>query len=229
MTNPTTAYIGTLKPSGQRGMLHALNIVAAEVSGGMFDAQTMPWRTVTSWQAAQVANKLAVKHSSAYVQKILSAFRGVVKHAHPLGDTNPVCREVCKAATVKRQPAPKAGRVLSVTEAGLMLAHLDATDSRVAVRDAAMLEYILNTGTRRTALVALPHDAEVPETPRMNAWKRQRGNEPGPLFCKISDPTKPLTDQVVRLVVRNAAQKAGIGNVTAEDLRRTSKARSRNK
>jgi len=59
----------------------------------------------------------------------------------------------------------------------------------------------------------------------MNIWLNVRGNEPGPLFCSVSQTgeiiIRPMTDQAVYAILQARAKKADVRAFSPHDLRRS--------
>jgi len=139
------------------------------------------------------------------------------------------------------------GRCLTADEMSSLIAASAQGEPYLAARDAAMFALMATTGMRVSEVVGLDladwnrtqetldlrdtkngRDRVVPVDSRvvdyLQAWMRQRGALPGPLFtpipCRAPSPTR-LTTKAVQERLGILTQRAGTGHVQTHDFRRT--------
>ncbi len=209
---PARVYVAGLSGDGHRTMTQCLQAIAAWVSGGTADIDTLPWASLrfshtTAIRAALARAVSEGRYAPATANKHLSALRGALKAAWRLGamDTDDYLRAVdLRPVSGTRLPA---GRNVEHSELVALLAHCRADHSPAGVRDAAVIGLAYLSGTRRAELVAL-HLADVDTDPAairvvgkggkerlvplsptvgplLEAWLDLRGDSDGPLFCAI--------------------------------------------
>jgi site-specific recombinase XerD len=209
---PARVYVAGLAGDGHRTMTGCLQAVAAWVSDGTADIDTLPWADLrfshtTAIRAALARAVSEGRYAPATANKHLAALRGTLKAAWRLGlmETDDYLRAVdLRPISGSRLPA---GRNVEQSEFAALLDHCRADDSPAGVRDAAVIGLAYLSGTRRAELVAL-HLADielgpaairvvgkggkqrlVPLSPTveplLEAWMALRGDSPGPLFCRI--------------------------------------------
>jgi len=209
---PARVYVAGLAGDGHRTMTGCLEAIAAWVSGGTADIDTLPWANLrfshtTAIRAALARAVTEGRYAPATANKHLAALRGTLKAAWRLGlmETDDYLRSVdLRPISGSRLPA---GRNVEQTELAALLAHCQAHDNPAGVRDAAVIGLAYLSGTRRAELVAL-HLADVDTDPPairvvgkggkqrlvplsptveplLQAWMAVRGDLPGPLFCPI--------------------------------------------
>jgi len=209
---PARVYVAGLSGDGHRSMTGCLQAIAAWVSAGTADIDTLPWASLrfshtTAIRAALARAVSEGRYAPATANKHLAALRGTLKAAWRLGvmETDDYLRAVdLRPVSGSRLPA---GRSVEQSELSGLLAHCRADDSPAGVRDAAVIGLAYLSGARRAELVAL-HLADVDIEPAairvvgkggkerlvplsptvgplLEAWIALRGDSPGPLFCRI--------------------------------------------
>jgi len=209
---PARVYVAGLAGDGRRTMIGCLQAIAAWVSDGAADIDTLPWARLrfshtTAIRAALARAVSDGRYAPATANKHLAALRGALKAAWRMGvmETDDYMRAVdLRPITGSRLPA---GRDVERSELAALLAQCRADDSPAGVRDAAVIGLAYLSGTRRAELVAL-HLEDIdtePEAirvlgkggkqrlvplsptvgPLLEQWTRLRGQSPGPLFCPI--------------------------------------------
>lgn len=209
---PARVYVAGLAGDGRRTMTACLQAIAAWLSGGRADIDTLPWASLrfTHTTAVRAALARAVsedRYAPATANKHLAALRGALKAAWRLGmiGTEDYLRAVdLRPVAGSRLPA---GRDVEARELAALLACCGSDDSPAGVRDAAVVALAYLSGTRRAEIVSL-HVADVEldppavrvvgkggkqrlvplsptAAPFLVAWLELRGSGPGPLFCPI--------------------------------------------
>ena len=209
---PARVYVAGLAGDGRRTMTACLEAIAAWVSGGAADIDTLAWARLrfshtTAIRAALARAVSEGRYAPATANKHLAALRGALKAAWRMGvmETDDYLRAVdLRPVSGSRLPA---GRNVERSELAALLAGCRADDSPAGVRDAAVIGLAYLSGARRGELVALQLtdvDADpaairvlgkggkqrlVPLSPTvgplLDAWVTLRGDSPGPLLCPI--------------------------------------------
>lgn len=209
---PARVYVAGLSGDGRRTMTACLAAIAAWVSAGAADIDTLPWASLrfTHTTALRAALARAVtdgRYAPATANKHIAALRGALKAAWRLGtmDTDDYLRAVdLRPVPGSRLPA---GRNVDHDELAALLATCAADGRPAGARDAAIIALAYLSGSRRAELAGL-HLADVdldppairvvgkggkqrlvPLSPTIapviEAWLAWRGDQPGPLFCPI--------------------------------------------
>ena len=211
-------YLRSLGEGSRRGTWTSLQRIAAVLTGGACDAQTLPWGRVTFAHTAGMASHLRdccgrAENPMALgtARKILAALRGVLKTAWRLGQMG--AEQLARALDfrgVKLDSGAVTGRALTKEEVGALFAVCNADTRPVGVRDRALLAVCVFTGMRRAELVNLDvadidagrrsilvrrgkggKSREIPlggGWDSLEAWLVVRGREPGPLFLPMVGP-----------------------------------------
>lgn len=210
---PARVYVAGLAGDGRRTMTACLQAIAAWLSGGQADIDTLPWASLrfTHTTAVRAALARAVsedRYAPATANKHLAALRGALKAAWRLGmvGTDDYLRAVdLRPVSGSRLPA---GRDVEAAELAALLRCCGSDHSPAGVRDAAVVALAYLSGARRAELVSL-HVADVEldppalrvvgkggkqrlvplsptAAPFLAAWLELRGTSSGPLFCPIS-------------------------------------------
>jgi len=209
---PARVYVAGLVGDGRRTMTACLEAIAAWVSGGAADIDTLAWARLRFSHTTAIRAALARavgegRYAPATANKHLAALRGALKAAWRMGvmETDDYLRAVdLRPIAGSRLPA---GRDVERSELAALLAQCQADDSPAGVRDAAVIGLAYLSGTRRAELVAL-HVGDVDTEPAairvlgkggkqrlvplsptvgplLEAWMELRGDSAGPLFCPI--------------------------------------------
>ena len=209
---PARVYVAGLSGDGQRTMTQCLQAIAAWVSGGTADIDTLPWAGLrfshtTAIRAALARAVSEGRYAPATANKHLAALRGALKAAWRLGvmETDDYLRAVdLRPVSGSRLPA---GRDVEQSELAALIAHCRADESPAGIRDGAVIGLAYLSGTRRAELAAL-HLADVDTDPAgirvvgkggkqrlvplsptvrplLEGWMTLRGDDAGPLFCPI--------------------------------------------
>ena len=209
---PARVYVAGLSGDGRRTMTACLEAMAAWLSEGVADIDSLPWASLryahtTAVRAALARAVSEGRYAPATANKHLAALRGALKAAWRLGmiGTEDYLRAVdLRPVAGSRLPA---GRDVEGAELSALLAACRADDSPAGVRDAAVIALAYLSGLRRAELVAL-HLADVDLDPpalrvvgkggrqrlvplsptvgpALGAWLALRGDWPGPLFFPL--------------------------------------------
>ncbi len=209
---PARVYVAGLSGEGRRTMAACLGAIAAWLSGGRADIDTLAWADLrfTHTTAVRAALARAVgegRYAPATANKHLAALRGAMKAAWRLGmvETEDYLRAVdLRPVPGRRLPA---GRDVDQEELAALIEACRGDERPSGVRDAAVIALAYLSGARRSEIAAL-HVADVDLTPPavrvvgkgnkqrlvplsrsvgpfLAAWLELRGEAPGPLFCRI--------------------------------------------
>jgi site-specific recombinase XerD len=247
--HPAAVYLASLAPGSRRTMRQALDTVAAMLTGGRNDAETLDWPALRYQHTAAARSALAERYAPATANKILASLRGVLRQAWRLGYMNAEdYRRAADLEPIQGKTLPR-GRALTPGELRtLFAAAAEEPHPTTRARDVALLAVLYGAGLRRAEVVALnvaDYDAEagvlsvrrakgrrqravfVPSGTReaLNAWLVVRGTEPGPLLCpadKVGRVTlRALTPQSVFDRLRHLGARAGLPPFSPHDLRRS--------
>lgn len=244
--NPVEVYLAPLAPKSQRCMRAAIAIVESLLCPHSARA-TFDWARVTRGHALAARAAITDRYGPAYVNRMLSAMRGVLKVAWRLGQLPADEYAVIEDLKHVKVDATPRGRVLSMGELRALFGACAADKRPRGFRDAALLA-VLCMGLRRGEVVALDlsdystalkelcvrgdqrRKIRIVYAPpgcarALAAWLALRGHEPGPLFLPINRGdrmgSRRLHDQTVLNVVDLRAGQAGVSHFAAQDLRRT--------
>lgn len=245
--HPAAVYLARLAPGSHRTMRHALDTVAAILTGGIADAAALDWSRLRYSHTAAIRAALAARYAPATANKILAALRGVLQEAWRLG-LMPAddYRRAADLPSVRGSTLPS-GRALTAGELrALFAACKDGTPA--GVRDAALLAALYGGGLRRGEAVALTLADYEPEAgalivrhgkgdkarvvyltggagDALAAWCAIRSAVPGALFCPVAKggaiTMRHMTDQAVLAILARRAARAGVVHFSPHDLRRT--------
>jgi|MDSW01.1.fsa_nt_gb site-specific recombinase XerD len=243
---PGEYYLASLGVGSQRAMTSALNRLAGMASAGLATYTSCPWWLWTPKLTRHIHAQLIRRYKPATVNRHLTALRGVLKAAWHLGLMSE--RNYREASAVRNAEVPLMpiqGSAPQSKALRKLFAACSGDDARSA-RDAAIIALLYGCGLRRTELTNLNlehYDASLAclqvlsghgANPRLvyppqgtqealQAWLAWRGQAAGPLFLRIrrGDHIHPsrISDQSVLLVVKDRAKMAGLGQMTAHELR----------
>jgi site-specific recombinase XerD len=247
--NPAAVYLATLRPSGRRSMLQALNVMAEMVHQGS-TALTMPWYELRYQHTIAIATALREKgYRPATINRSLAALRGVLKQAWNLGLMT--SEEYHRTINLKgvRADTKLRGRALKNKELEVLIKACQADKGSAGNRDAAIVAITYGAGLRRSEVVNLrlaDYDQEsgaitVREgkggkdrityvgssaEATLAKWLAVRGTLPGPLFVAINKGNKlrlgyQMTPQAVLNIFLKRGKEAGLETFSPHDLRRT--------
>ena len=141
IANPATLYLANLS-QGSQGMRQPLDVIAS-ILDPEHDAETFPWETVTYRESMMVRLALVERYKPSTVNKMLSAFRGVLKQTWRLGLVDADTYHRAAAVENVRASNLLSGRALEVDEVRRLFETCTGDQSAKGARDAAMLAVIL--------------------------------------------------------------------------------------
>ena len=189
---------------------------------------------------------LADRFSPATANRHLAALRGVLREAWRLGllSAEDLQRAIDLPA-VRGERLPR-GRALSRGELRALFESC-RKGSPADARDAALIGVLYAAGLRRAEVVALKYSDHDPQSgaltvrgkgnkeriayiddgaaEAMGEWLRLRTDEPGPLFCPVSQTgeitVRKMSDQAIYAILQTRAKKAKVRPFSPHDLRRS--------
>lgn len=162
--HPVLIYLASLSPGSRRTMKTTLDVMAALLTSGRCDALSLDWSQIRFQHGAALRAVLAEKYAPATANKMLAAWRGVLKAAWRLEILG--SEDYGRAAdlgAVRGETLPK-GRALSAGELRSLLGicasdiYKEGKPRESGVRDAAILAVLYGGGLRRSEVVALDFD-----------------------------------------------------------------------
>lgn len=245
--NPALVYLAGLAQGSRRTMRGALDSIAKTLSGGMCDAETLPWGALRFQHTAAIRAHLAETHEPATANKMLSALRGVLRAAWQLGQMT--AEDYHRAIDLKgvKGSTVAAGRELQAGELSALLSACGDDSTPAGARDGAVIAVMYAAGLRRAEVVACDLADYDPATGRLVVrgkghkeriaylingasaaladWLAVRGNAPGPLFVPVNKAgrldNRRMTAQAVWNLLEKRAAEAGVREFSPHDLRRT--------
>ncbi|WP_017658448.1 tyrosine-type recombinase/integrase [Baaleninema simplex] len=246
--HPAAVYLAGLGRGSVRTMRYALNTIASILTGGECDALTLDWSRLRYPQTAAVRVALRERLAPVTANKMLSALRRVLKEAYRLDlMTAEHYTKAIDFPPIEGEPQER-GRSLSRAEIAALLDSCQS-ESAIDLRDGALIAILRGTGLRRAEVVRLERRDFVPSTGALvvrqskrgktrrvylNAvatvylerWLALRGDEPGPLLCRIwkggrLQLERPLHPDAVWRILQKRGRMAGVESFGPHDLRRT--------
>jgi integrase len=236
-----------LGAGSQRTIRYSLNTIAAVLTSGECDAYTLDWSKLRYHHTAAVRVALMQSFAPVTANKMLSALRRVLLEAYRL---NLLAAEDYNKAVdfpnIPASPEPR-GRSLTQSEIGALL-ETCCSSSPIDIRDAAIIVILLGTGLRRSELVNLeirdlnPTTGEIlirkgkrgksrkvylptEARPFVEKWLSIRGDEPGPLLCRIRRGGHlhlgPMHPDAIWRMLQHRAGIARLESFSPHDFRRT--------
>jgi len=230
-------------------MIDSLHRAASLLTAGRHDASEIDWSAISYGEVQALRTALAEQYSPATTNKILSAVRGVTREAWKLGllDVEEYHR-IAAVESIKNRTLPP-GRALTLGEVRALFEACGADKFPAAgARDAAMLALLYGAGLRRSEVVKLDLGDYDPQAGEIRIrrgkgrrdrighcaggsraalanWLRHRGDEPGPLFVRVTQGgnvvQRRLSDDAVWHVVKKRSREAGVRSFSPHSLRRT--------
>lgn len=248
--NPAAVYLAGLAAGSRPAMTGALETMAALLVGkpaapGL--AMRTNWAALRFSHTAALRAQLADRHSAAYVNKMLSALRGVLKAAWRLGLMGAEdYQRAVDVSDIKGSTVPR-GRALTAGELAALMQACSDDATAAGARDAAMLALLRVAGLRRAELCALtladfePAAGELRIVGKGNKqrgafitssaaaaltdWLHVRGHKPGALFCPINRgglvTLRHMHPAAVYRLLAKRARQANVKEFSPHDLRRT--------
>jgi integrase len=227
-------------------MAGTLATIARHIWGAAATIDSAPWHQLRRQHVAALRSSLAEHYAPATVNKYLSAVKGALTEAWQMGLIDPDDYARAKAVAGVRGSRLPAGRAVDRHELLQLIAACAAADGALACRDAALIALLYNSGVRREELcnidladvdglaVRITRGKGNKERMayindgtrhRLDAWLEYRGQEPGPLFCRVLRSGRPVLTRLSCTAAWKAlatrARQAGLGTVTPHDLRRS--------
>jgi site-specific recombinase XerD len=229
-------------------MRTALDTLAALLTGGRCNADTLEWRRLRYQHTAALRAVLLERYQPATANKHLAALRGVLRETWQLGQIGAedyhraVNVRVVKATTLPR------GRALTRRELRSLFRTCQADPRPSGSRDAGLLAVLYGAGLRRSEVVAVDLDHYDLETGALTiraakgrrdrlayttsgsraalaSWLRVRGMEPGPVFWPVDQASRMearrMTPQSILEILERRARQARVARFSPHDLRRT--------
>ena len=244
---PALVYLAGLADGSRRTMRGGLDAIAHTLSGGLCDAESLPWGALRFQHTAAIRARLADTYAPATANKLLSALRGVLKAAWQLGQmTAEDYHRAVDLKGIKGSTVP-AGRELQAGELAALLAACGDDDTAAGARDGALIAVLYAGGLRRAEVVACDLADYDPATGRLVVrgkggkertaylingaavaladWLTVRGDAPGALFVPVNKAgrvtVRRMTSQAVWNLLSKRATAAGVREFSPHDLRRT--------
>lgn len=243
--NPVARYLDGLAPGSRRTLKQALDRIAGLITRERACADTLAWHRLTRRHAAILRSTLLKTYSPATVNKMLSAFRGVLREACGLGYITESDLRRMASLPSARNDRLATGRTLGGREVRALFGACAHGGGAASCRDAALLALLYGAGMRRGEAVALEladydpgsallrlHGATYPSVnlrtgarAALEDWLHVRGRAVGALLCPVDKAgrvrIRHMTDQAVLYIVRRLAELAGIRRFSPHDLRRS--------
>jgi integrase len=249
---PAACYLRQLSDgASRRTMAEALDQVARLASGGLCDRETFPWGRLRYAHAHAIREALVARYEPRTVNKMLAAFRSVLREAFQLGHFGTDgADEYLKSRSIKnvKRPTRPQGRMVPPDEYHALLHRCERDPSPVGRRNAALLAVLYLGGLRISEAASLALDDYDPATGRLDvihgkglkdrtvflprsgrqlvsAWLAARGLEPGALLCALRRNGTPTLRRVDRRrlwrIFLHLRQLAGLPAAVPHDFRRT--------
>jgi site-specific recombinase XerD len=244
--HPVAVYLARLAPGSRRSQRGALVTMARILTTGRVGIDELPWHRLGYQHTQALRAALAERFSPATANRHLAALRGVLREAWRLGlmSAEDLQRAIDLPA-VRGERLPR-GRALSRGELRALFESC-RKGSPADLRDAALMGVLYGAGLRRAEVVALNVSDYDPETgalivrgkgnkeriayiddgaaEAMGIWITVRGDEPGPLFCPVTQTgsvvIRGMTDQAIYSILQTRAVKAKVRSFSPHDLRRS--------
>lgn len=241
--HPVAVYLARLAPGSRRTMAGCIKRIASMLGS---DVLTCQWGALRYQHTQAIRAGLAERYSFRTANLHLAALRGTLKEAWRLGLMS--AEQYHQAADVEavRGHRELAGRHVARLELRALFEVCGSAP--VGLRDAAMLAILAGAGLRRSEAVALDladydacsgalqvrrgkgNKARVAYATNsakgaVERWLAVRGLESGALLCPVRRgghiELRHMTDAAVRLRCVELAKRAGVGEFSPHDLRRT--------
>ena len=243
--SPANLYLANLS-EGSQGMRQPLDVIAAILDPG-HSAETFPWETITYPESMAIRQALVERYKPSTVNKMLSAFRGVLKQTWRLGLVDADTYHRAAAVENVRASNLLSGRALEVDEIARLFETCTTDPTAKGARDAAILAVFYGCGLRRGELAKLDLEDYDPEDgsilvegkrrkqrlvylteggqAHLDHWLRHRGTTPGPLFTPIRQngeiPLTRMRGESIAYILRRRQEEAGVEAFSPHDVRRS--------
>ena len=247
--NPAMIYLNSLAPSGRSSVESQMRKLA--ISFG-FDQTTwlvdMPWWHLRGSHFKTIRGAMvSQEYAPGTINLVLSILRSIARESFELGLMSAEDYERTKNIKNTRGNRLPPGRHLPV-EDFIAIIRACCDNTLHGVRDYAIMSVMYGTGHRRSIIASLQISQYSRDTQNIRTlvkgnkeissdlppgtisaleqWLDVRGNEDGPLFCRISkndkiDLTKPMSSQAIYKIFLKRVAQAGVKACTPHDLRRT--------
>jgi site-specific recombinase XerD len=244
--HPAAVYLARLAPGSRRSQQTALETMAGLLTGDQLGIDELPWHRLRYQHTQALRAVLAERFSPATANRHLAALRGVLREAWRLGLMSAEdSQRAIDLPAVRGERLPR-GRALSRGELRALFESC-RNGSPADLRDAALIGVLYAAGLRRAEVVALEASDYDPETGSLTVrgkgnkeriayiddgaaeavgeWFIVRGDEPGPLFCPVTQigqvVIRQMTEQAVYGILQTRAKKAKVRPFSPHDLRRS--------
>ena len=249
--SPVKVYLASLAPGSKATMHSALSVLVNLLTGKATDADTFPWHELRYEHTSALRAELMERYSAATANKMMSALRGVLQQARRLHlMTSGDYMEATDLDSIRGETLPAGREIKSNEIASLLGACANDPSPARAARDAAIIAVLRATGIRRAELCSVTM-ADFDQTAQtftihgkrnkrrtvyiskaaaqLSAWLIERGDKPGPLFCRITKGGKPLVNLThglraasINYIFDQREKQAGLKkHATPHDFRRT--------
>lgn len=243
--NAAVAYLAGLAPSSRITQAKSLRTVCRIVGGDDADPTTFPFDRITFAHSAALRHALAERYAPATANRLLAAWRGVLKAAWRLGQMPDGA--YLRAVDVQdvRLSGELRGRALADDERTRLFDSARQDSRPLGLRDAALLVLLYACGLRRAEAVALDVTDLTPDGVRVRGKGGKHRLVPvppayaapllayagtipgeGPLLRAVDRHTGILTGRRLSLdgvtkILAARIRVAGIADATPHDLRRS--------
>lgn len=247
--HPVDVYVNSLAEGSRRTISESLTIIARIVAGNReATAKDVLWEEQSYNTAMTIRAALSERYAYSTVNKMLSAYRGLLKTYWRGGQmAGEQYHTAVSIPNVTGSTVP-AGREITAGELVALMAHCARDHTVLGRRDAALIALLYACGARRAEVASLTlenYDPEkrafmvtgkrnkqrmlyVPETGAAQAlddWLAIRGAHAGPVFVRVHKSgklgTTALSTQGVYDALCARAAKAGVAALSPHDFRRT--------
>ena len=239
--HPALLYLAMLSSQSRRTMRGALDVMAAEVTGGIATHMTCPWSALRYQNTRWLRSRLVTRYKPTTANRHLAALRGVLRQCFRLRLVS--ADDYHRAIDFRSVVVIPRKHGLRFDDIEALFVSCDEGGGPQASRDAAVLALLYGAGLRRSELVALDlldyHGASlaihgdgadervVPLSTgirqRIDTWLDLRGRGDGPLFCRLNKNGEVRFERLgplsVLLTCHRRADAAGIDRFSARDLR----------
>lgn len=157
---PSEAYLGSLSESSRRVMGGALDRLAGLLTGGLAEAELIPWWTLEPAQANEVRRVLREQYQPATANRYLTALRQTLRQSWVLGHLGRENLERLNVAleAVEDHADNRNGRKLSDGELRALKRLCLEEDGPIGVRDVALIAVMARAGLRRQEVADLDRE-----------------------------------------------------------------------
>ena len=176
LTNhPAAVYLRSLSAGSKPTMTTALNAIASLLSNGQCDIYTLDWAAIKYQHTAAVQASLLERYAPATASKIMCAFRRVLDEARKLGLMSAADYANAIDLPSIRNNSKLRGRALTILKITALMSVCLQEESKLGVRDAALIAILRGAGLRRSEAVKLNVKDFNPETGRLEIDRAKGG------------------------------------------------------